>query len=381
MPRLPPSFLRHAHSISPYLAALLPVCRDLASARNELRWIREHVADVLSSRAKSHSNKDDRPYTSSPLGHARDRDALLTELCRRRGSGVPLQYILGSQPFGTLDIKCRPGVLIPRPETEAWVTHLADIVRGEAGAGFENEAKISDLRVVDLCLGSGCIALLLHSLLQRRFPGLNVCGYDVDSGAVALARHNLVHNVQRRLLHNPNDSISFLEADIFHSAWLELLLRHGGRDSEKNPMGPVVDILVSNPPYISARGFNRDTARSVRNYEPKRALVPLPVSASACMDGKPEDVFYVRLLEISQVLQPRFAVFEVGDLEQGRRVAEIAFRRFGGARADKKIEIWRDWPDMRPEENEARSIEISGLQVPVKGSGNGRAVFIRRGTT
>lgn len=72
---------------------LLPVCRDLQSAANELRWIREHVQDT------------DSPI---PLG------LRVWKLCEKRGKGIPLQYVLGTQPFGDLEIKCRPGVLIPR---------------------------------------------------------------------------------------------------------------------------------------------------------------------------------------------------------------------------------------------------------------------------
>ncbi|XXH00557.1 hypothetical protein Hte_006905 [Hypoxylon texense] len=381
MPRLPPSLVRRAHSISPHLAALLPVCRDLASARNELRWIREHVADLSRSRTAYAS-----PRASQPLDQV--QNTWLARLCHRRGAGVPLQYILGSQPFGDLDIQCRPGVLIPRPETEAWVTHLADIVRRDAVGSTEGNgnAETAELRVLDLCLGTGCIALLLHSLLQRHFPQLSVRGFDVADEAVALARRNLAHNTRRGLPRHPDDSILFLDADIFAPDWLDSLVRHGGRERGKVRMGPVVDVLVSNPPYISARGFNRDTARSVRNYEPKRALVPLPSPrwpelGSGDAGGRPEDVFYVRLLEIAAVLRPWFAVFEVGDLAQARRVAHMAIKRLEGAGfGDVKVEIWRDWPDMRSQEDEAESMEIAGIRVPIKGSGNGRAVFIRRHT-
>jgi methylase of polypeptide subunit release factors len=72
---------------------LLPACRDLQSTANELRWIREHV--------QAHP-------TSVPPG------LRIWTLAEKRGKGVPLQYVLGTQPFGSLEIKCRPGVLIPR---------------------------------------------------------------------------------------------------------------------------------------------------------------------------------------------------------------------------------------------------------------------------
>lgn len=355
MPRLPPSIIRRAHSISPHLAALLPVCRDLGSARNELRWIREHVAEVLSPRSHGATN-------NRPLRHLKE-NALLRRLYRRRGSGVPLQYILGTQPFGDLEVKCRKGVLIPRPETEAWVARLAEIVRRDGDGGHCGTC----LNIWDLCTGSGCIALLLYSLLQRQFPGLSARGFDVEPRAVALARENLAYNVLRGFLSKADLSVRFEEADIFSAEWLSSLLK--ARDNA----GAGVDILVSNPPYISARGFNCDTERSVRNHEPKLALVPErpPISFPDC---RPEDVFYARLLEITDVLRPKFAVFEVGDLEQASRVVQMALNQCNGV----EVEIWRDWPDMQPSDDEINVIGVGGVEVPLKGSGNGRAVFIRR---
>ncbi|OTA93440.1 hypothetical protein M434DRAFT_73164 [Hypoxylon sp. CO27-5] len=347
MPRLPPSLIRRAHNISPHLAALLPACRDLGSARNELRWIREHVAEVL---------------------HLKE-NVLLSKLCRRRGSGVPLQYVLGTQPFGDLEIKCRKGVLIPRPETEAWVTRLAEVVRrdGESGGDGDGDGDGTRLNIWDLCTGSGCIALLLHSLLRRQFPGLSVRGFDVELRAIALARENLAYNMLHGFLSKAEPNVQFEEADIFSADWLSSLLKARG------DTGAAMDILVSNPPYISARGFNRDTERSVRNHEPKLALVPerSPMSFPDCM---PEDAFYARLLEITDVLRPKFAVFEVGDLEQASRVVQMAINQCNGV----EVEIWRDWPDMQPSDDETDVVEVSGVEVPVKGSGNGRAVFIRR---
>lgn len=100
MPRLSSSLLRHARHLHPLLPPLLRPCRDLTSARNELRWLLEHAL-TLSNDADS---KD-------ALHGYRQR---LRQLVRQRQRGKPLQYILGSQPFGDLDILCRAGVLIPR---------------------------------------------------------------------------------------------------------------------------------------------------------------------------------------------------------------------------------------------------------------------------
>lgn len=96
MPRIPPQVVRQARAISKDLVSLLPVCRELWSAQNELRWLGEHAARV--SRALS----------------SRDEGRVLQNYVRRRAKGEPLQYILGTEYFGELEIECRPGVLIPR---------------------------------------------------------------------------------------------------------------------------------------------------------------------------------------------------------------------------------------------------------------------------
>lgn len=99
MPRIPPTLLRHARRIDRLLPSLLPVCRDLQSSRNELRWLGEHASEVIASQHADNSN---------------NKRHLLQHYVNRRAKGEPLQYILGTEFFGDLEIKCRPGVLIPR---------------------------------------------------------------------------------------------------------------------------------------------------------------------------------------------------------------------------------------------------------------------------
>jgi methylase of polypeptide subunit release factors len=96
MPRIPPTLLRHARCLDRLLPSLLPVCRDLSSAQNELRWLGEHAAELASKQ-----------------GFGKEK-SLLQGFVHRRARGEPLQYILGTEFFGELEIKCRPGVLIPR---------------------------------------------------------------------------------------------------------------------------------------------------------------------------------------------------------------------------------------------------------------------------
>ncbi|KAI0893332.1 S-adenosyl-L-methionine-dependent methyltransferase [Annulohypoxylon nitens] len=349
MPRLPPYLLRRAKAISPHLATLLPACRDLSSARNELRWIREYVDKIAPLRPYSPGTK------LISLTNAERQEDLLGEICGKRGHGVPLQYLLGTQPFGDLEIKCRPGVLIPRPETEAWVVKLAEVV-----GGYERKDGEKGLRVLDLCTGSGCIALLLNSLLRRRFPKLSIRGVDIEPKAIALARENLADATGLASLPKSEHNVTFEKADIFSKEWLESL--------------DEVDILISNPPYISTKGFNHDTGRSVCRYEPKLALVPDPSADQVLsMKCQPEDVFYARILDIAKTLRPRVTVLEVGDLAQGLRVVKMAQIQW----SDAEIEVWRDWPDMEPQDDEQQSIEVDGVKVLVRGSGHGRTVFIR----
>jgi methylase of polypeptide subunit release factors len=100
MPRIPTSLLRKAHAIDLFLPALLAPCRDLHAAQNELRWLREHVEKVAKARCAK--------------GDVLAKGALLRQLVKERALGKPLQYLLGTEYFGDLEIRCRPGVLIPR---------------------------------------------------------------------------------------------------------------------------------------------------------------------------------------------------------------------------------------------------------------------------
>lgn len=132
MPRLPPQLLHIARSIHPYLPFLLRTCRDIPSARLELKWLTEHLDSITRS---THRNlRHIYRFKSSPLhgaasfpshrsrwiakirtlGGSKRRREELYRLCLERSRGKPLQYIIGDQPFGDLEILCRKGVLIPR---------------------------------------------------------------------------------------------------------------------------------------------------------------------------------------------------------------------------------------------------------------------------
>ncbi|KAK8034339.1 hypothetical protein PG993_009334 [Apiospora rasikravindrae] len=351
MPRLPPSLLQRARSISPDLATLLPACRDLDSARSELRWIRGHVSASASSSQRVATPRSAETQAENErcrhLHHERSK-AAVSNLCRRRARGEPLQYLLGTQPFGPLEIQCRRGVLIPRPETEAWTYALASEVAARLASDTTSKApKQQSLRIVDLCMGTGCIPLLLYALLHRRFQ-CQVWGFDVEECAVRLARENL-----RTPENGGGDVVRFEKADIFADDWIQSLLQQQQQQDERN-------------------SFNRDTGRSVRNFEPRLALVPHPRNEPAAC--APEDVFYKRLCEVAGILRPTIMLFEVGDLEQATRVAQMALAATGERLKD--LEIWRDCPDVAEEEGTGDSdtalteTYIEGRKVPIRGSGH-----------
>lgn len=171
-------------------------------------------------------------------------------MIQRVAQGEPLAYVLGAclshpghQPFGTLSIRVRSPVLIPRPETEEWVLHVAEILRhtlAEPGPC---------LRILDLCTGSGCIALLLaHELRGSRRPW-HITALDCDECAISLAQenatlHSLPVDVVRGDLLDPQDPY---------------LNRH-------------YDVVVCNPPYIVEDDY-KTLPHSVRSYEAHGALV------------------------------------------------------------------------------------------------------------
>lgn len=351
MPRLCPQLLRRARSLSPDLATILPACRDINSATNELRWLKEHVE-------------------KSSKG---DKQQYLTSLCRKRGRGVPLQYLLGSQPFGLLDILCRPGVLIPRPETEAYAHHLVDLIKSGTLLGQKLSSGSGGLNILDFCTGTGCIPLVLFSALQSSAQSLSVRGVDLSPTALRLASENLAHNLSNGSIRQPgNDqSLSFIKADVFNDGDIQMLASGG------------LDLMISNPPYVSkdiwycGRGH---MGYSVRKYEPRLALVPgnhLPIVPKGLNQ---EDVFYSRLLDIASMLKPKALLLEVGDEEQARRV--VGFYHRHAFSSGTEIEIWRDWPSLSPVQGQADLLHSTTSdeihwEAPIIGEGNVRAIFIK----
>jgi len=259
-------------------------------------------------------------------------------------------------------------------ETEAYTTHLAHILLQHFRTPSPSSPNPTTLRILDLCTGTGCIALLLHSLLSLRISSLFLLGIDISPRAIALARHNLHSNFRAgHLSLRAAVEVQFSQADIFRE--------------DAIPEGKW-DVLVANPPYISPGGYDRNTSRSVRAWEPKKALVPpLPPSSSPPSqpltyahteqdlqqrerDHSIGDAFYPRLFNIAQRVDAQVVLVEVADMAQAQRVAALAIK----AHVWRRCEIWRDWPAGRG----VQAVEIGGRRVEVRGEGEGRAVVLWR---
>lgn len=195
---------------------------------------------------------------------------------------------------------------------------------------------------------------------------------------MSLARENLARNITKGLVsapQTPKQSVDFILGDVFSESLLSAAEQKAD-EGKSRPRG--WDVMVCNPPYVSRWAFSHQTARSVRNYEPRIAQVPAVEYGGGAV--RHEDVFYARLLDIASQLRPRVMSFEVGDLRQALRVVEMALGHGElsclGARVD--VEVWRDWPDAAPEEDEDISAKVleGSREVQIRGSGHGRSVFI-----
>lgn len=159
----------------------------------------------------------------------------------RRSKGEPLQYILGETEFMGLNFKVDKNVLIPRPETELLVEESLKIIK-------------SGGKILDLCTGSGCIAISISSFLED----VEVVASDISREALNVAKNNAE-------LNNVAQKITFSESDYFKNL---------------NEYGNDFDIIVSNPPYISD-GDREGLQREVREFEPHEALFSGPTGFEA----------------------------------------------------------------------------------------------------
>lgn len=238
------------------LRALYPACGSLRTAQQELRWMRQEIP----------------------------KKNLYSAILKRR-IGMPLSYVLGTTPFGSLLLNTPKGVLIPRWETEEWACKLIREIK---------HGNWKPKRVLDIGTGTGCILLLLaHEL------GIEGVGMDIS---------RLSEQVFRRNCLGAGVDLQFLRQSFF----------------DPLPRGFQVDLVVSNPPYIPESQFWTETQPSVALWEPRTALLGSYETLAAVSD---------RIFESGA----RMAVIEVGSQEQVDFCTNLFEKQNWAARGEKDL--------------------------------------------
>ena len=161
-----------------------------------------------------------------------ENQARLLEITGRLLKNEPVQYVLGYADFCGHRFAVRPGVLIPRPETELLVQKAL-----ERGRDMDS---VTRPEVLDIGTGSGCIAI------SMALAGCHVTAMDISEEALDIAIENAA---------NLNAEVAFVHENILHPS----------------PTSQQWDIVVSNPPYICLHEVE-DMERNVLDYEPHNAL-------------------------------------------------------------------------------------------------------------
>ncbi|MCH8899699.1 MAG: peptide chain release factor N(5)-glutamine methyltransferase [Acidobacteria bacterium] len=180
------------------------------------------------------SKATDRPRTDLLLGVPITDTELATfeALAARRRAGEPLQYLEERIPFGPIEVTVDRRGLIPRPETEQLFALAVDAV-------------VEPQIIVDLGTGSGNLALAL----KHAFPDAVVYATEISPAAASLARENS---------RDANLDVTVLDGDLF--------------DPIPEHLRGNVDLIVSNPPYLSEAEI-AELPADVRDHEPRIALV------------------------------------------------------------------------------------------------------------
>jgi release factor glutamine methyltransferase len=198
-------------------------------SENEIKLIvRECVCRRLGLSVSDYLMSDTSLLSESDLLYFRS-------ILKRLQSNEPFQYIIESTLFYDLELKIDQRALIPRPETEELVDWIV--------LDYSHEKSIE---ILDLCTGSGCIALALKS----KFIDSTVYAVDISSDAVSLAKENA---------NNLNLKIELNEIDVLNSNLFQIFRLNS------------FDCWVSNPPYIPSKDA-AEMSSNVLQFEPSIAL-------------------------------------------------------------------------------------------------------------
>ncbi len=218
----------------------------------------------------------------------------LRGLVKRAGEHEPVAYLVGRTEFYSIECEVTPDCLIPRPETELLVQRSIELLRKRTGPQS----------VCDLCTGCGIIAVAI----AKNVPDVKVMATDISEPALTVAAKNTEK----------------------HKLGEKIELRHGDLFEPLVPQLDVFDLIVCNPPYVSAAEYEA-LDRNVKEYEPRIALYAGP-------DGLD---LYRRIVEkVDQFLKPDgVLLLEIG-YQQGPAVRELLeqTKSFSQIRVDKDLQ-------------------------------------------
>jgi release factor glutamine methyltransferase len=234
-------------------------------------------------------------HKTEPLSPEQEKKLAIhtDELLRHR----PVQYVLQEAWLGKLKFFVDENVLIPRPETEELVEWVTAVVAHDQTA---TDARPTNLTILDVGTGSGCIAISL----KKNLPLASVYACDLSEKALAIAARNAA---------DLGADIQFRQLDFLDRLQWEAL------SSGSHTSLPTVDYLVSNPPYIPLKE-KASMGAHVTQFEPHLALF---------VDDADPLVFYRALAGFAQrKLNPGGAIFAEIHEESGKQV-EAVFRQNG----------------------------------------------------
>ncbi len=158
----------------------------------------------------------------------------------KRASGIPVQYIIGTQDFMGLEFEVNENVLIPRQDTETLVELAIETAKSMS----------PDLSILDMCCGSGAIAVSMAYF----FPQAKVTACDLSDGALEMTGRNAARN-------GVADRVTVQKSDMFA---VEI-------DGVMAPLQGRYDMILSNPPYIASEVIGT-LQTEVKDHEPMMAL-------------------------------------------------------------------------------------------------------------
>jgi release factor glutamine methyltransferase len=209
-------------------------------------------------------------YTAFEEVPGEEQRTAFREFVKQRAEGTPVAYLVGRREFYSLSFKVRPGVLIPRPETELIVVTLLDLAK---------QSGIAAPAIADVGTGSGILAVTL----AKHLPAARVVATDSSPAALETAAENAAqHDVAARIEFRQCDLLSGIAA------------------------APALDFIVSNPPYVSTAEYEK-LPRDVKNFEPREALLAGPKGTEVIERLLPQAVERLRpggqlLIEISPMI-------------------------------------------------------------------------------